>query len=153
MKVDYSKFERDESLYGEVTVKDFDGSEITIKAELVENEDEEIPEAEKETLEFFVDNYLKYKQFLLKPIFEYYQKCRKAWGAIAADDRRFPEISDMNKMYEMVSLYAIAVLDENNYGKRSISLYYNCTWDKEEGMGIMVSEFNVVKIGNSGDVY
>ena len=30
MKVDYSKFERDESLYGEVTVKDFDGSEITI---------------------------------------------------------------------------------------------------------------------------
>ena len=43
MKVDYSKFERDESLYGEVTVKDFDGSEITIKAELVENEDEDIP--------------------------------------------------------------------------------------------------------------
>lgn len=30
MKVDYSKFERDESLYGEVTVKDFNGSEITI---------------------------------------------------------------------------------------------------------------------------
>ena len=37
MKVDYSKFERDESLYGEVTVKDLDGSEKTIEVELVEN--------------------------------------------------------------------------------------------------------------------
>lgn len=152
MKVDYSKFERDESLYGEVTVKDIDGSEKTIKVELVENEDEEIPEAEKETLEFFIDNYLKYKQFLLKPIFEYYQKCRKAWGAAAPDDRKFPEISEINKMNDMVSLYAIAVLDEDHYGKRSISLYFNCTWT-EEGMGIMVSEFNVVKIGDSGEVY
>ena len=145
MKVDYSKFERDESLYGEVTVKDIDGSEKTIKVELVENEDEEIPEAEKETLEFFIDNYLKYKQFLLKPIFEYYQKCRKMWGAIASDDQKFPEISDINKMYEMVSLYAIAVLDEDHYGKRSISLYFNCTWN-EEGMGIMVSECPSVRI-------
>ena len=152
MKVDYSKFERDESLYGEVTVKDLDGSEKTIKVELVENEDEEIPEAEKETLEFFIDNYLEYKQFLLKPIFEYYQKCRKAWGAVASDDQKFPEISDMNKMYEMVSLYAIAILDEDHYGKRSISLYYTCTWS-EEGMGIMVSQFNVVKIGDSGEVF
>ena len=103
-------------------------------------------------MEFFIDNYLEYKQFLLKPIFEYYQKCRKMWGAIASDDQKFPEISDINKMYEMVSLYAIAVLDENHYGKRSISLYYNCTWS-EEGMGIMVSEFNVVKIGDSGEVW
>ena len=118
----------------------------------MENEDEEIPEAEKETLEFFIDNYLKYKQFLLKPIFEYYQKCRKAWGVAAPDDRKFPEVSEINKMNDMVSLYAIAVLDEDHYGKRSISLYFNCTWN-EEGMGIMVSEFNVVKIGDSGEVY
>ena len=152
MKIDYSKFERDESLYGEVTVTDVDGSAKTIKVELAENEDEEIPESEKETPEFFTDNYLKYKQLLLKPIFDHYQKCRKAWGAAAPDDLKFPEICNMDKIYEMVSLYAIAVLDEDHYGKRAISLYYTCTWD-EEGMGIMVSGFNVVKIGNAGEVY
>lgn len=41
MKIDYSKFE------------------------LVENENEEIPESEKETLEFFTDNYLKYKMLMI----------------------------------------------------------------------------------------
>jgi len=151
MKVDYSKFERDESLYGEIIIDD-DGNKRKLKVELVENEDEEIPESEKETLEFFLNNYSKYKEFLLKPIFEYYQKQRKAWGAVEPDDPKFPEVNDMSKMYDMVSLYGITVLDEENYGKRSISLYYKCTWDEEE-MGIQVSEFNVIKIGNSGDVY
>jgi hypothetical protein len=65
----------------------------------------------------------------------------------------------MNKMYEMVSLRGIIVYDEAYSGKRTIGLFYNCTWDEEEGMGIRIaldsslSEFRVEDIGNIGDVY
>ena len=146
------------NLHGKVAVPEGD-SEKLITAQLQPDDDGEIPDAEKETLEMFLENYPKYKDFLLKPIFEYYQERRDEWGNVEPDDELFPEVKDMNKMYEMVSLRGLLVYDEAYYGKRIISLFYDCTWDEEEGMGIRialgsnVSEVKVVKIGDNGYTY
>ena len=94
----------------------------------------------------------------LQKIMEY-QDCRDEWGNVEPDDELYPEVRDMNKMYELVSLNGVIVYDEAHYGKRIISLFYDCTWDEEEGMGIRialgsnVSEVKVVKIGNIGYAY
>ena len=158
MKVDYSKFERGLNLHGDIAVPEGD-SERIIEAQLQPDDDGEIPDAEKETLELFLENYTQYRQLLLKPIFDYYQERRDEWGATEPDDELYPEVKDMNKMYEMVSLNGVIVYDEAYYGKRIISLFYDCTWDEEEGMGIRialgnnVSEVKVVKIATIGGVY
>jgi len=158
MKVDYSKFELGINFCADVIIED-GGTEKTIEAQIQPDQKHEIPESGKEKLEFFLDNYSKYKQFLLVPIFEYYQDRRNEWGATEPDDELYPEVKDMNKMYEMVSLHGVIVYDEAYYGKRIMSLFYDCTWDIEEGMGIGIalgnslSEFKVTEIGNIGDVY
>ena len=158
MKVDYSKFERGVNLHGKVSVPEGD-SENIITAQLQPNDDGEIPDVEKETLELFLENYTQYKQLLLKPIFDYYQDCRDEWGATEPDDPKFPEVKDMNKMYEMASLHGAIVYDEAYSENRTIGLFYDCSWDEEEGMGIRIvlgntlSEFKVTDIGNIGDVY
>ena len=158
MKVDYSKFERGLKLHGDVVVPEGDSEKI-ITAQLQLDNDGEIPDAEKETLEMFLENYAQYRQLLLKPIFEYYQDCRNEWGNVEPDDELYPEVKDMNKMYEMVSLHGVIVYDEAYAGKRIIGLFYNCTWDEEEGMGIRIalgnslSEFKVTEIGIIGAVY
>ena len=158
MIVDYSKFERGLNLHGDIAVPEGD-SERIIEAQLQPDDDGEIPDAEKETLDLFLENYTQYRQLLLKYIFDYYQERRDEWGATEPDDELYPEVKDMNKMYEMVSLNGVIVYDEAYYGKRIISLFYNCTWNEEEGMGIdislgdTVSETKVVTIGTIGDVY
>lgn len=158
MIVDYSKFERGINFCADVIIED-GGSEKTIEAQIQPDQKHEIPESGKETLEFFLDNYSKYKQFLLEAIFEYYQDCRDEWGATEPDDELYPEVKDMNKMYDMVSLNTVTVYDEADYGERIIGLFYDCSWDEEEGMGIRialgsnVSEVRLVKIGNIGAVY
>ncbi|MBQ8965401.1 hypothetical protein [Ruminococcus sp.] len=158
MIVDYSKFERGINFCADVIIED-GGSDKTIEAQIQPDNNHEIPESGKETLEFFLVNYSKYKQFLLDHIFEYYQKQRKSWGTVEPNDPKFPEVKDKNKMYEMVSLNTVTVYDETYSDKRTIGLFYDCTWDEEEGMGIAialgntVSETKVVKIGNIGDVY
>ena len=58
MKIDYSTFEEDESLWGKVTVID-GGTEKTISVELMPNEYIEVAEGTKRSLEFFADNYEK----------------------------------------------------------------------------------------------
>ena len=158
MIVDYSKFELGINFCADVIIED-GGSEKTIEAQIQPDQNHEIPESGKETLEFFLDNYSKYRQFLSEPIFDYYQKRRAEWGATEPDDELYPEVKDMNKMYEMVSLNTVTVYDEADHGERIIGLFYDCTWDEEEGMGIRIalgnngSEVRVVKIGNVGYVY
>ena len=158
MKVDYSKFESGVYLHGKVVIEEEDSNK-EITAQLEPDDNGEIPDVEKKTLEFFLDNYSEYTQFLLEHIFEYYKECRDEWGATEPDDKLFPEVKDMNKMYEMASLRGLMVLDEAYSGKQTITLFYDCTWDEEEGMGIdislgnTVSETKVVTIGTIGDVY
>ena len=158
MIVDYSKFERGVHLHGKVVI-DEGGHNKEITAQLEPDDNGEIPDAEKETLELFLENYTQYRQLLLKPIFDYYQERRDEWGATEPDDELYPEVKDMNKMYEMVSLNTVTVYDEADYGERIIGLFYDCSWDVEEGMGIRialgsnVSEVRLVKIGNIGAVY
>ena len=79
MKVDYSTFEEDESLYGKVNIIDGD-SEIKISVELEPNYEMEVTEATKKSFEFFLDNYEKYKKAVLVPIMNYYGQCRSEWG-------------------------------------------------------------------------
>ena len=158
MKVDYSKFESGVYLHGKVVIEEENSNKV-ITAQLEPDDNGEIPEAEKKTLELYLENYPEYKQSLLDHIFKYYQKCRDEWGNVETDDELFPEVKDKNKMYEMASLRGLMVLDEAYSGKQTISLFYDCTWDEEEGMGIRialgnnVSEVKVVKIGTIGDVY
>ena len=158
MKVDYSKFESGVYLHGKVVIEEA-GSNKEITAQLEPDDNGEIPEAEKKTLELYLENYPEYKKFLLDHIYKYYQKCRDEWGNVEPDDELFPEVKDKNKMYEMASLRGLMVLDEAYSGKRAISLFYNCTWNEEDGMGIRialgsnVSEVKVVKIGTIGYVY
>ena len=158
MKVNYSKFERGINFCADVIIED-GGTEITIEAQIQPNKNHEIPESGKVILEFFLDNYSEYKKFLLEPIFEYYQKQRKSWGTVEPDDPKFPEVKDKNMMYERASLNTVTVYDEVYSDKRTIGLFYDCTWDEEEGMGIAIAlgntvpETKVVKIGAIGDVY
>jgi hypothetical protein len=158
MKVDYSKFESGVYLHGKVVIEEEDSNK-EITAQLEPDDNGEIPDAEKETLELFLENYTQYRQLLLKPIFDYYQERRDEWGTTEPDAELYPEVKDMNKMYEMVSLHGVLVYDEAYFGKRIMSLFYDCTWDIEEGMGIGIalgnslSEFKVTEIGNIGGVY
>ena len=152
MKVDYSKFELGVHLHGKVVI-DEGGHNKEITAQLEPDDNGEIPDAEKKTLEFFLDNYSEYTQFLLEHIFEYYKECRDEWGATEPDDPKFPEVKDKNKMYEMASLRGLMVLDEAYSGKQTITLFYDCTWDEEEGMGIKMVGFNIVNIGIQGSEY
>jgi len=56
MKVDYSKFERGLNLHGKVAVPEGDHEKM-ITAQLQPDDNGEIPDAEKETLELFLENY------------------------------------------------------------------------------------------------
>ena len=52
----------------------------------------------------------------------------------------------------MFDLRSVVVHDTERDSKNAIILYYDITWDKEEGMGIKMKDFNVVKVGTQGSI-
>ena len=149
MKIDYSTFEYDESLYGEVDFND-GVSKKTISVEIQADDFGNIPEESKKLLESFFDNYSKYKEALLKPAYEYYLK-RKA--VIGKDDPSYPDIKDMKEINDVITLKTVVIHDPERYCKDSIGLVFDCPWDEEEGMGIRMTGLKVEIIGTNGCRY
>ena len=148
MLVDYSTFERPyswDNWYGKVTLSD-GRDERTVRIEIGTDEDF-IPEESKRMLEYFITHYADYKAALLEPIYDYYYFCRSNWGTVPPDDPRFPEITDINKINEMITLSSVYIHDPETRGRGSIGLLFECTWEKEEGMGICMQGYEVEKIG------
>ena len=111
----------------------YDGD--TLKAVMVEIQPgncASIPEAAKETLEFFFDNYSKYKEVLAEAILEYYYECKASWGPDDPDDPddpKFPEVKDEEELTKMYSINYILIHDTERNEKNILGLLYDCTWD------------------------
>ena len=149
--VDYSKFEHPYehgNWHGEISVKDGNSSK-KIDVEIQSGDDGNIPDTSKKTLEFFLNNYEKYKEALSETIFEYYQQCREDWGATEPDDSDYPEVENADALTKMYSLSYVLVHYAKYNAENTIGLLYDCTWD-DEGIGIKMTGFDVVKIGTQG---
>ena len=90
----------------------------------------------------------KYKKAVLIPIMKYYGQCRSEWGKSVLPD----DITDVNVIEKMIDLRAIVVHDAERYGQNDIALYYNCTWDEEEGLGVSMKGFDVLEVGTQGSI-
>lgn len=151
MKVDYTKFEYEasgKSWYGEITINT-NGTlkEIYVRMYDDTNEKGKIPQAGKDALEFFIDNYDKYKEAILEAVYDYYDYRKSAWGG---DDPKYPDVKNAEEVYDMMTLSSIIIGYNYDPGKHDIHFIYDCTFDIAEGVGICMTDLNVDKIGIQG---
>ena len=152
MKIDYSTFEfgqRSHNWYGKIKLDDPDVKK-EISVAISPADDYSLPDSGKAFLEFFLENYPKYKQILLEAILEYYQDRRDEYGIDDPNDPDMPEVNDVNTIKTMITFTGMKVRKEKRFGKNAFGFFFDCTWDPEEGIGIRMSEFNVDKIGIEG---
>ena len=151
MKVDYTKFKYSDAVeqwYGEITINTNDTSK-KIKVRIIDDLDDlgKLPQAGKDALEFFIDNYDKYKEAILEAVYDYYDYRKSAWGG---DDPKYPDVKNAEEVYEMMTLSSIIIGYNYNPGEHDIHFIYNCTFDIEEGVGICMTNLNVEEIGIQG---
>ena len=154
MKVDYTKFKYSDAVeqwYGEITINTNDTSK-KIKVRIIDDLDDlgKLPQAGKDALEFFIDNYDKYKEVILEAVYDYYDYRKSAWGGDDPDDPKYPDVKNAEEVYEMMSLSSIIIGYNYNPGKHDIHFIYDCTFEEEEGVGICMTNLNVDEIGIQG---
>ena len=153
MKADYSKFARPhdwDNWFGTVCIND-GTAESSIKVE-IQTEEDVIPEASMQTLDFFLAHYAQYQEVLADAIMEYYDIRRAAWGNPPADDPVYPAVQDRAQLANMYTLRSVVIHDPDDGKKDSIGLLFDCTWD-DEGIGIRMTGLHVDEIGIQGTQY
>ena len=154
MKVDYTKFEYEasgKSWYGDIIVNT-NGTlkEIAVRMYDDKKEKGKLPQAGKDALEFFIDNYDKYKEAILEAVYDYYDECKTTWGGDDPDDPKYPDVKNAEEVYAMMTLSSIIIGYHYNPGEHDIHFIYNCTFEVEEGIGICMTNLHVDEIGIQG---
>lgn len=154
-KIDFSTFKKsdyqyDYSHYGNIKIND-GGVIKEISVELSPDDDEKIADSSKEALQFFVDNYDKYREIYQHALYEYYQELRSTLGydnIEAAEEDSFPYVTTFEEFLETVEFTGMIVHDDKKDGKHAIGLYFDATWEEEHGAGVLMAGFEVLDTGN-----
>lgn len=88
---------------------------------------------------------------VLEPILDYYRNKREELGYDEEWNEAYPEIVTTKDLLNYITLVGIKIPYVDIYGRRSIGLSFDCTWDDENGLGIRLRDEHVVEVGY-GDI-
>lgn len=87
------------------------------------------------------------QEMLLEKILDYYKSRREELGYDIERSEKYPEILTAKQLLRHITFVGIKIPYAEIYGGRSIGLSFDCTWDSENGLGLRLSDENVIKVG------
>lgn len=110
------------------------------------SEKDEILDNQKIAFDVFIKNSKELEIRILDEILLYYNKIKHQYGYDVENNDDYPYVNDPKELISMIDLVGITLpYPEKN--DRCISLIFDCTWDKEHGVGVRLSNEKVVEVG------
>ena len=158
MKIDFSTFHErdnkyDQRIFGKITVDD-GGFQREIDVEIRPDMHRKICESSKEELQFFADNYEKYREIYLDALLSYYQELRTGLGYYCEEEvDGYPYITTIEQLLETIEFTGIVIHDEKRNDHHAIGLYFDATWEEEHGAGVLMAGYEVIDAGGFDHAY
>lgn len=111
------------------------------------DEDGEFEEGQYEAYTVFKEKWQMIQKNILPSILEYYNTRRGELGFDVEENENYPYIENEDMLLKHITLVGIKVPYADIYGGRSMGLSFDCLWDEENGLGIRLSNEEVIEIG------
>lgn len=92
-------------------------------------------------------NWNELQQNLVQKLLEYYQQSRYELGYDIAFHENYPLVETTGQILEMIELDGIVVPYGDIREGRDIGVLFNCSWDKENGVGLRLLDEEVIEVG------
>ena len=92
-------------------------------------------------------NWNDLQQNFLQKLLEYYQQRRYELGYDIAFHENYPLVETTDQILEMIELDGIVVPYGDIREGRDIGVLFNCSWDKENGVGLRLLDEEVIEVG------
>ncbi|WP_254634984.1 DUF2004 domain-containing protein [Paenibacillus sp. GbtcB18] len=95
----------------------------------------------------FIKNWEQIQQNILQPLLDYYVQKRHELGYDVSFDENYPLIETIDQLLERISLVGVSVLYTKSLEGRYIGLSFDSTWDEENGLGVVLINEEVARVG------
>ena len=141
--------------YGWSSLVDFDfwGSPKKIELRIeAEDKDEKPSEIQRDSYAEFVKKWDNIKAEVLEAILQYYQEEREELGYDVEENEAYPEVDDTEEILKMIepaemSICYTDMIEDFYENGRYIAIQFGCSWDEENGFGIILINEEVEEIG------
>ncbi|EJR97464.1 DUF6985 domain-containing protein [Bacillus mycoides] len=126
---------------------EFCGKEVEISLSISGEEDGKFLEKQYIAYNSFIQNWEQLQHDILQPLLDYYKQKRYELGYDDTFNENYPLIETIDQLLDRISLVGISVLYTKSLEGRYIGLSFDCTWDTENGLGILLINEEVDRVG------
>ncbi|NLL05736.1 MAG: DUF2004 domain-containing protein [Clostridiaceae bacterium] len=131
----------------DTTIK-FLGKEVKIALMVKGNEDGKFEDEQYTSYNSLVQNWEQVQYDILQPILDYYKEKRYKLGYDEdEEDENYSIIKTIEELLEKIIFVGIVIPYAGSFEGRDIGLIFDCTWDKENGLGLRLVDEKIVKVG------
>lgn len=141
---------------GEITLNKWNelmNSKVDYIIDLSVNVDEEDPKIHEEHIrayKFLMDNQEQIINAILSCLYDRYPEIKGTYEDGEEEGEEYlPDVKDISDLKPLIELYHVHIIDVFKNGIAYIGYEFNCTWDEEHGLGVMMFKDRIVDIGGS----
>lgn len=126
---------------------EFLGKEVDVALTVDGGKDGVFSEKQYASFNSFIDNWEQIQQSILQPILDYYIAKRHELGYDVEFNENYPLIETTEQLIEKINLVGISVPTAKRFEGRYIGVAFDCSWDDENGLGILLVDEKINKVG------
>ena len=111
------------------------------------DEEGEFEDGQYEAYTMFKNKWNLIQKNILSSILEYYNTTREELGFAENENGEYPRIENEEELLQHITLVGVKIPYAEIYGGRSVGLSFDCLWDEENGVGIRLSDEEVIEVG------
>lgn len=129
------------------TTIDFYGKEFEIALMVSGEKDGKFDKEQYEAYRRLIKDWKSMQDCFLKTILNYYKETRHELGYDVVLDENYPLIETTDQLFDRIKLVGINIPYARNLEGRYAGLMFDCTWDEENGVGILLIDEKINEIG------
>ncbi|MEZ2661321.1 DUF6985 domain-containing protein [Aneurinibacillus aneurinilyticus] len=137
----FGELEYDYAWFKDTTIEFF-GKEVEIALMISGEEDGKFSEKQYMAYNSLIQNWEQLQRSILQPILDYYEQ-----NYDAGLNENYPVIETVDQLLDWISLVGISVPYAKGLEGRYIGLTFDCVWDTENGLGILLINEEVDRVG------
>lgn len=115
---------------------------------------DEVTALHKKGYDFLITEQSQVLQTVIDAIYSKYTIWQKQYGYEGAEKEMFmPDIESKHELNQLIHPDKIFIMDIEKDGFPYIGIEFDCNWDKEHGVGVMLYKNSIVEIGSSDTAF
>ncbi|ABN53253.1 hypothetical protein M972_112817 [Acetivibrio thermocellus AD2] len=115
---------------------------------------DEVTALHKKGYDFLIAEQARILHTVIEAIFDKYPVWQEEYGYEGKEKEiLMPDIDNKNELNQLIYPIKIFIMDVEKDGFPYIGIQFDCKWDQEHGVGVMLYKDNVVDIGGSDTAF